>query len=287
MSRDFYQLLRTYGGLSLEYIALTETDFTATAGGAYTPPERGDYRRLAGSRQIQLLADAPGVFETFQTSGVELFLPANNIVDTTNDAGNGRIFFLKNSGTGSVTIKNYLGTSLWVLDDYEMVMIVGNDNNNWDFYFSAKNISYDNTLSGLTSNNIQDAIDEISSTAAVSASPGFTWGASGNISKGSYLLNDTVPSNTAGRVVPLATGYIEKVFIAIENATTASLDIQKRVGSTLVTLVTVTITSARVATIPVSVAVVIGDELAIRVSPTSANSVKNPVVGLIIKGSLV
>jgi hypothetical protein len=286
LSREQYSHLRTFGGISLEYLSLVETDFTATAGSAYSPPERGDFRRIAGSRQIQLLQDSPGVIESFQTSQAELFLPANTTSDSTNDAGDGRLYFVKNSGTGSLLIKDYLGTTLWTVNEVGSILVVGNDNNNWDFYFRAENLFYDNTDSGLAAENIKDAIDELSATASVSASPGFTWGDSGNTSKGSYLLNDTVPSNTSGRVVPL-NGFIEKVFIAIQNPGTVSIANQKRTGATMTTIATVTITSARVATINVSVPVSLGDELGIRVSPSSSGSPKNPVVGLIIKGSLV
>ena len=286
MSREFYQLLRTYGGLSLEYIGLTEANFTATSGTAYTPPERGDFRRLNGARQIQLLADAPGVIETFQTSQAELFLPANTATFATNDAGNGRVFYVKNSGTGSILIKDYQGTLLWTVQEVGMIMVVGNEADMWDFYFKAENIYYNNSDSGLIADNVKDAIDELSATASVSASPGFTWGRSGNISSGSYLLNDTVPSNTTGRVIPLQSGTIEQVFIAIEIATTASFDIQKRVSGSWVTQSTVTITSSRIATINTSVAVALNDEIAIRVSPTTANNPKNPVLGVIIKGTI-
>ena len=68
MAKEFYQLIRSFGGLSLEYASISESDFAASSGTDYTPPERGDFRRISGSRQIQLLSDAPGVIETFQTT---------------------------------------------------------------------------------------------------------------------------------------------------------------------------------------------------------------------------
>lgn len=139
MSRDFYQLLRSYGGISLEYIKIEEADFTATAGSAYLPPERGSFRRIAGSRQVQLLSDAPGVVETFQTSDAEVFLPANTLADNTNDAGNGRIFFFKNSGSFNISIKDYTGATLYVAHAGQSLMVVGNELNSWDFFdFSGR-----------------------------------------------------------------------------------------------------------------------------------------------------
>ena len=127
----------------------------------------------------------------------------------------------------------------------------------------------------------------VRSITAISVSPGFTWGRSGNISRGTYLLNDTVPSNNVGRVVPISSGVIEKVFIALEVAATVTFDIQKRTGATLTTLGSVTITSARTTTVDTSIAVTFGDEIAIRVAPGSTDAAKNPVLGVIIKGSLV
>jgi hypothetical protein len=159
VAKEFYELIRGFGGLSLEYSALTEADFTATAGSAYVPPERGDFRRINVTRTLQLLMDAPGVIETFQTSAAELRLPANTITKETNDAGNGRLFFLKNSGTGNIVIKDYLGTTLWTVLQYGIVMVVGNDNNNWDFYFKAQNIPHDVIVSMETSTNVQTGLE--------------------------------------------------------------------------------------------------------------------------------
>jgi hypothetical protein len=79
---------------------------------------------------------------------------------------------------------------------------------------------------------------------------------------------------------------IKKVFVAVQNATTFSVDIQKRTGGTFTTLVTVTVTAARTGTFSASAAVTAGDELAVRISPTSANNPRNVVVGLVVKGSL-
>jgi len=160
VAKPFYELIRGFGGLSLEYSALTEADFTATAGAAYAPPERGNFRRINVTRTLQLLMDATGVIETFQTSAAEVRLPANTITEATNDAGNGRLFFLKNSGTGSIVIKDYLGTTLWTAKQYAIVMVVGNDNDNWDFYFTAKNIDFSAVGNYFTSSNTQAAIEE-------------------------------------------------------------------------------------------------------------------------------
>ena len=286
MSKEFFEVVNCVGA-SFSYLMLTEANFASASGSAYVPPERGDWKRLTSARQIQLLQDCPGVVETFQTTAATVFLPCNSI-GVNNDAGDGRIFWFKNSGSSSVTIKDYVGTDLWVVKQYAIVVIVGNDNNQWDFYFTAKNIFYDNTISGLISENVKDAIDELNSTGGVSASPGFTWGSSGSNVKGSYLLNETVPSNVAGRVVPLNNGSIREIFVANEISTTFTINIEKRTGpGTFTVLTSATVVAARNGTFVVDVAVSKGDELAARISPSSANAPKNTVCGIIIKGSTV
>jgi len=133
MSTSIYSRLSTYGGISLEYADIGESVFVSVAGAAYTPPERGDFRRAGGTRLVQLLQECPGVVETFQTSAGTLRLPANTVSEATNDAGDGRIFFLKNSGTGNIVVEDYLGASLYTLSSGSIVIIMGNTANTWDF----------------------------------------------------------------------------------------------------------------------------------------------------------
>lgn len=120
--------------------------------------------------------------------------------------------------------------------------------------------------------------------AAVTASPGFTWGDSGNIVSGTFLLNDTVPSNRAGRTVPLKDAKITKVFVTVEVATTCDFQILKRVSAGVFTvLATVSLVAQRnIVAEFTNVNVQQGDELAVKVS---TGSCKNPVVGVIIVGS--
>jgi len=195
MSKDFFELGRFYGGLSLEYSAITEVDITASAGSAYTPPERGNFRRINIARAIQLLQDATGVVETFQTSAAELRLPANTITDATNDAGNGRLFFLKNSGTGSISVKNYLGNPIWTLKQSGIVIIVGNDNNNWDFYFTALNIDFNNLTNGFTSDNVQNAIEEVKTYGEEFPRAGLSLTYNGTLTSGNWISYTELLSN--------------------------------------------------------------------------------------------
>lgn len=145
MAKEYYQLIRSFGGLSLEYSSVSESFFAGASGAAYTPPERGDLRRIAGARQVQLLADAPGVIETFQTSATgDLFLPANTFADNTNDAGNGRIFIIKNSGTTELTVKDYLGSSLKIIHPGLSTLFFGNNLNTWDYLEQPLTVFKDN-----------------------------------------------------------------------------------------------------------------------------------------------
>lgn len=253
MSKRFDQTIFSFGGLALTYTALVEADFAAANGVAYSPPERGNTRRINVARSIQFLSDTTGVVETFQTSVAEVRLPANTVSDSTNDAGDGRLFFFKNSGTGNITIKDYLGTTLWTAKPGTIILVIGNDNNNWDFFDPASD-------SG--------------------ASPGFTFGRSGVSNSNTYLLCDTVPSNISGRTVPV-TGYIEEVFVAQELTDTFTFKIQKRVGASFTDLLTLTVTASRTANFNTFASVSRGDELAVIISN---NSTKNAVIGCVIKG---
>lgn len=147
----------------------------------------------------------------------------------------------------------------------------------------ARSTPFDNSTNGFESTEVQSAIEELSNKVDVSASPGFTWGRSGNVSAGAYLQNDSVPSNTSGRIVPISAGFITDVFVASENADTFDVEIQKRTGpGAYSVLATISLTAQRTKTQTFTgVSVSLGDELAAYVS---SGSCKNPVAGVIIKG---
>lgn len=145
-----------------------------------------------------------------------------------------------------------------------------------DIYFDDSNVSF-------TADDVQEAIEKLENRVAVSASPGFTWGASGNVNANAWLLNDTVPSNLAGRLSPV-TGFLDQVFFACENTATASVGIYRRDGASFTLLSSVNITAARTEIVTgLNVAIFRGDELACRLV---SGSLKNPVVGVIIRGDL-
>ena len=150
---------------------------------------------------------------------------------------------------------------------------------------TADAVEYDNGVSGLVATDVQAAIDEISTTVGVSASPGFTWGRSGNVVTGTWLNNDEVPSNKAGRTVALSSPIITQVFIANEDLSTFNIGLYEHEGNevNLTLLSTVSVTASRSAAITVSVAMTSGRQLATRITSGTA---KNLVIGVQLKGSV-
>ena len=85
-------------------------------------------------RVVQLLGGSPLFFETFQTSAFTLRMPYGAI--GSNDAQDGRIYYLKNSGTGAVTIETSgVGTTpsetISTLDPSESIIVFHGENDNW------------------------------------------------------------------------------------------------------------------------------------------------------------
>ena len=136
IGREFYELIKTYGGISLQYQGLAEGDFAASPGPAYVPPERGVFK-VTAARTVQLLGECPVVVETFQTSNGTVGLPANTALDATNDAGDGRLFFLKNSGTGDLLLQTYQGAPLYQLNAGQSILVLGNTLDQWDLLYTT------------------------------------------------------------------------------------------------------------------------------------------------------
>ena len=145
---------------------------------------------------------------------------------------------------------------------------------------------FDPSGSLLVSTDVESAIKELSSSAAIAAAPGFTWGRSGNSPSNTWLLNDTVPANRSGRTVMMTDAKIEKASVATENIATYDIGIYQHEGNevNLTLLYTVNVVATRSAqfTVP-SVAAGLGKQIAIQITSGSA---RNLVVGLIMKGTL-
>lgn len=131
--------------------------------------------------------------------------------------------------------------------------------------------------------NIQLALEWIVDRVAISASPGFTWGKSGNITPNTWLLNDTVPSNLTGRNIFLHNAQIEVVYTSNQSVSTYDLSIYEHDGSTYTLLLTISVVAARGVEVELStpISVTNGLELAARITSGSA---KNPTCGLLMVG---
>jgi len=129
MAREFFDTVATKAGLAGEYEELIESEFAASAGPAYTPGEDGIFRVVA-SRTIQLLKGSPIYVETFQDSAATLRVPSGLIAS--NDANDGRFYFVKNSGIGNVALQDHLGGSLAAIRKGQFVVALHGDDDNWD-----------------------------------------------------------------------------------------------------------------------------------------------------------
>lgn len=148
----------------------------------------------------------------------------------------------------------------------------------------AKNVVYDNTDSGLIATDVKEGLDEISQTVATSASPGFSFGRASNVSSGTWLQCEGVPSNKAGRFVYISNPILKRFFISNERISTFSVEIYEHEGDSvnLTLLTTQTVTSSRGGDFPLNIPITSGRQLALRISSGSA---RNVVAGLELAGS--
>lgn len=118
----------------------------------------------------------------------------------------------------------------------------------------------------------------------VSASPGFTWGRSGNIPDGAYLLHQSVPSNISSLPVPLGAGVITTIFFEQETSSTFDLVIFTKPSFAVVYQKTFTGTYA-VYEIPTASRPAVSNlnRLGMQIKNGSA---KNIVAGLLATGTL-
>lgn len=153
-----------------------------------------------------------------------------------------------------------------------------------EYLLISENIPYNNTDSGLIATDVKTAIDEVANTVATSASPGFSYGRSGNTSSGTYLQNEGVPSNRAGRYIYIQNANIERLFISNESISTFTIQIYSHDGDevNLTLLSSHTVTTSRGGDFIVNVPVATGKQLALFLS---AGSAKNIVAGLELSGS--
>lgn len=146
----------------------------------------------------------------------------------------------------------------------------------------ASEIPFDNSTDGFTSDNVQAAIEEI----GASASPGFSFGRSGGLLASTWLQVDGgVPSNSAGRFIPINNPVVSLFFCSSDTSSTFTLTLYSHDGNAvnLTALGTLTITAALGgSTGTISWPTVKGKQLAVRLTSGSAN---NLVAGVILKGT--
>jgi hypothetical protein len=146
----------------------------------------------------------------------------------------------------------------------------------------ARTVPFDNSENDFESVEVQSAIEEVKSLASGNVSPGFSFGRSGKTNAGTYLQVDSVPSNLAGRVVPLTSGEISDIFIVCQDNSTFTIQIQKRVGNVFTTIHTENMTNQRKKSSSLTgILVSLEDEICCKIGTGSA---QNVVVGLVIKG---
>ena len=138
---------------------------------------------------------------------------------------------------------------------------------------------------GLTKENVQEIIEELCLKTQTSASPGFSFGRSGNLASNTWLQNETVASNRSGRWVYINNAVITHIYVANEDIDTFDVSVYYHEGDevNLTFVGSVTLTAARGGDFVTSFAVPTGKQLAVRITNGSA---KNAVVGLELNGSV-
>lgn len=150
----------------------------------------------------------------------------------------------------------------------------------------ADSVPFDGTGTDLLSETTGEAIRELAATVGVSASPGFNFGKSANVSVGSWLqVTGGVPSNRAGITVALNNPTITQIYIANEDVSTFTITVYEHEGNeiNLTVLGSVNVVSARSGSFGVSFPITSGRQLAVRLT---AGSAKNLNVGLQLQGNV-
>jgi hypothetical protein len=169
---------------------------------------------------------------------------------------------------GSLNWKKTAAGPIEVAGDYDPDIVLADEANLGTGEFGDRLVSFKD----LTGDNL------------TGASPGFSFGDSGNVVNG-YLLNESVPSNKVGRLVMLNNAKIVTVAAVNENQTNDwEAEIYEHDGTTFILKHTITVLAANRGQIDegLSVSLTKGKELAAKIS--GLGSAKNPLVTVIVKG---
>lgn len=155
-----------------------------------------------------------------------------------------------------------------------------------EFQQVAETVPFDNDTNGFVSEDVQGAIEELSNTVNVSASPGFGFGRSGNVSANTWLLRTgNVPSNKTGVTMGINTPLVIRIDVGSEDIDTFDVEIYEHEGDevNLTLLGSVSVVTTRTASFAVSWAATTGRQLAVKIVNGSA---KNPGVDLNLSGTI-
>ena len=148
----------------------------------------------------------------------------------------------------------------------------------------AEEENFDPTGTDLVSIKTGPAIRELFQQVGQSASPGFSWGRSGNLSTSTWLRNEGVNSNRSGRTVTFNTPEINRIFTSTEDLDTYTITIYEHEGDqiNLTALTTLSVVASRTGDSGnISIPVTSGRQLAIRITSGTA---RNLVVGATLSG---
>lgn len=144
----------------------------------------------------------------------------------------------------------------------------------------ASSVPFDNSTNDFESEDVQAALEEI----GASASPGFSWGRSGNNNSGTWLNNEGVASNRTGRFVFINNPELSFIFVSSRNQSTYTISVYEHEGNSinLTLLDSLTVTSSRGGFKSTSISVTQGRQLAIQVTSGAGQDL---VAGVILKGN--
>ena len=150
----------------------------------------------------------------------------------------------------------------------------------------ASTVPVDDTNLNFPADNVQEALEQQNQQVAVSASPGFSLGQSGNVNTNSWLNRvGNIPSNITGLPVRLYNAKVVGLSVGCENADTFDVSVYEHEGDEInLTLIgTVSVVTSRTETFTVDWTVTTGRQLAARLT---AGSGKNVGVDMQLSGSV-
>lgn len=153
----------------------------------------------------------------------------------------------------------------------------------------ASSVPVDDTTLSEPADNVQEALENVSGGVAVSASPGYSYGRSGNVTPGAFLYRPgSVPSNITGIPIGIVNPYVSNVSIGNQDADIIKVTIWEHDGDgiNITSIGSVTTDGSRSYTASVNFTVTAGKQIAVSVASDSPNAGKNTGVDLQLKGTI-